>query len=408
MSARSPRVVVVGASLSGLRFAEALAAESDPGSILVLGEEPHVPYNRPPLSKGALTKPPSPDAVALPRRSVVDGAGWRLGEPVVAADLAQRQLRLRDGDVVSFDVLVAATGVRPRRLPLPGPAGGRFVLRTVADAAALHPELRPGARVVVVGAGFLGCEVAATAVKLGCRVDVVAIDEEPMFRPFGAEVGAAIRRRHEVRGVRFHLGRGVAAFHGMDRVRGVSLDDGTELDADVVIEAVGSLPNTEWLAGNGLDLSDGVLTDACFRAGFSAPVYAVGDVARFPNPFFDEVPRRIEHWNLAIDTGRAAARSVLAELRGAQATVEQQIVPYFWSDQYELKIQAYGAPGLGTRTELLEGALDDRCAVGYYAGRRLVGVALLGLPRAAMTYRGRIVESAAADGWAVTPAGGTR
>lgn len=374
-------------------------------SVVVLGDEAHLPYNRTPLAKDQLASPPTHDAVAFPLRSSLHEVEWRPAQPVAAADLTQRCVRLRNGDIVDFDILVAATGVRPRRLPVPGPVSGRYTLRTLEDAVVLHEVLRPGARVVVVGAGFLGCEVAATAGGLGCRVDVVAVDEQPMVQPLGSTVGAAVRRRHEARGVRFHLGRSVATFNGTDRVDGVALDDGTELAADVVVEAVGSVCNTEWLVGNGLDLTDGVLTDARLRANHPTPVYAVGDVVRYPNRRFDEVPRRVEHWNLAIDTGRAAARSTLEDLGASAPASQGGLVPYFWSDQYDLKIQSYGSPDLGTSIEVLDGELDGHCAVGYYRDSRLVGVVLFNLQRAAMEYRTRVVEATGDSGQVPTSAG---
>lgn len=371
-------------------------------SVVVLGDEAYLPYNRTPLAKDQLASPPTHDAVAFPLRSSLNEVEWRPAQPVAATDLTQRCVRLRNGDTVDFDVLVAATGVRPRRLPVPGPVSGRYTLRTLEDAAVLHEVLRPRTRVVVVGAGFLGCEVAATAGGLGCRVDVVAVDEQPMIRPLGSTVGAAVRRRHEARGVRFHLGRSVATFNGTDQVDGVALDDGTELAADVVVEAVGSVCNTEWLVGNGLDLTDGVLTDARFRVNHPTPVYAVGDVVRYPNSRFDEVPRRVEHWNLAIDTGRAAARSTLEDLGASTPASQDGLVPYFWSDQYDLKIQSYGSPDLGTSIEVLDGELDGDCAVGYYRGSRLVGVVLFNLQRAAMEYRTRVVEATGDSGQVLT------
>ncbi|WP_162795193.1 FAD-dependent oxidoreductase, partial [Nonomuraea lactucae] len=197
---------------------------------------------------------------------------------------------------------------------------GRHTVRAIADARGLRDELtRPGVRVVVIGAGFIGCEVAATAAGLGVA-EVTVVDPEPlpMLRPLGEVLAGALRRRHEDRGVRFALGRGVARFEGGDggRVIAVVLDDGTVLPADVVVEAVGSVANTEWLAGNGLDLSNGVLTDGLLRAGGLPHVVAVGDVARFPNARYDGVPRRVEHWSIPGDTARRAARTLAAHLAG--------------------------------------------------------------------------------------------
>ncbi|MDI1289722.1 MAG: FAD-dependent oxidoreductase, partial [bacterium] len=184
-----------------------------------------------------------------------------------------------------------------------------------------------------MGAGFIGCETAATCRKLGGEVAIVALDEEPMIRPLGTELGAAMRRRHEARGVQFHLGRTIESFNGDDRVESISLSDGTELPATVVIEAVGSVANVQWLEGNGLDLSDGVLVDAGMRLSTqSAPVVAVGDIARHPNALFPGPARRVEHWNMPTETGRRAGQSLAALLAGEQpATDPFAGMPSFWS-----------------------------------------------------------------------------
>ncbi|MCX6433787.1 MAG: NAD(P)/FAD-dependent oxidoreductase, partial [Actinobacteria bacterium] len=306
-------VVIVGAGLGGLRSAESLRAAGYVGPITVVGDEPHLPYNRPPLSKEALAGGIEVPGLEFRRKATVDDVDWRLGSHAASASLADHTVTLADGTVLPFDGLVIASGIRPRRLPIPGPAEGRHVLRTVDDAMQLRPLLTPGAHVIIMGAGFIGCETAATARKLGAEVAIVAIDEQPMIRPLGAELGAGMRRRHEAHGVRFHLRHSIDAFSGRDRVRSVALSDGTELPADVVIEAVGSVANTEWLAGNGLDLTDGVHVDSSMRvATHLAHVVAVGDIARHPNALFGGIPRRIEHWNMPTETGRRAGATLAA------------------------------------------------------------------------------------------------
>ena len=285
-------VVIVGAGLGGLRAAESLRSAGYTDSIVIVGDEVYLPYNRPPLSKEALAGGIDVEGLEFRRKASVDDVEWLLGTPVAGCDLSLRTVTLSDGATLEFDGLVVATGIRPRRLPIPGPTGGRYALRTATDALAVREHLKPGAAVIIMGAGFIGCEVAATAIKLGCTVHVVALDEEPMVRPLGLELGAAMRRRHEAQGVRFHLGRTIVAFSGDDDVRSATLSDGTELKADLVIEAVGSVANTEWLAGNDLDLSDGLLTDSAMQVPTSlAPVVAVGDLARHPNGLFGHVPR---------------------------------------------------------------------------------------------------------------------
>jgi NADPH-dependent 2,4-dienoyl-CoA reductase/sulfur reductase-like enzyme len=369
-------VVIVGAGLGGLRAAETLRAAGYAGAITVVGDEEYLPYNRPPLSKEALAGGIDVASLEFRRKPIVDDVRWLLGTPVVGSDLAARTVTLSDGTVLAFDGLVAASGIRPRRLPIPGPADGRFALRTAADALAVREYLTPGAVVIIMGAGFIGCEAAATAIKLGCTVHVVALDEEPMIRPLGAELGAAMRRRHEARGVHFHLGQTIDSFAGADRVRSVSLSDGTELPADIVIEAVGSVANTEWLRGNDLDLSDGLLTDSSMQVHTAlAPLVAVGDLARHPNGHFGGVPRRIEHWNIPTETAKRAGPTLAAILRGEEPDRSPFLaMPAFWSDQYEFTLQSFGMPGIADRVEVVSGTVDEPCIVEYSDASGLVGV----------------------------------
>ncbi|RVU27891.1 FAD-dependent oxidoreductase [Streptomyces antnestii] len=399
------RVVVAGASMGGLRAAEQLRAAGWTGAITVVGDEPHMPYNRPPLSKDVLAGAAPFESLAFTPRASTADVEWRLGTSVTAARLAERVVVLDDGTELPFDGLVVATGMRPRRLRCAGPAGpgsGRHTVRTLADAQALRDELtRPGVRVVVVGAGFIGCEVAATAKGLGVA-DITVVDPEPlpMLRPLGELLARSLHRRHEERGVRFALGVGVARFEGEDRVTGVVLSDGSVLPADVVVESVGSIANTEWLDGNGLDLTDGVLTDEHLRVGGHLHVVAVGDVARFPNARYDGVPRRVEHWSIPTDTAKHAAKTLVAHLAGTQAKAEPFApLPTFWSDQHEFRLQSFGAPALGTAdVRVLDGDPEGDVLVGYHADDRLVGVVALG-GRAATTgaarYRAQLLAQPA-------------
>lgn len=392
------RIVVVGGSLGGLRATEALLARGWKGEIVVLSAERHAPYTRPPLSKALLAGTPDLPAVELRRRPETDAADWRFGVTAVRADLHARRLTLLDGSELAYDGLVAATGVRPRRLPERVTRGG-FTLRTLDDCIALRPLLSRGTHLAIVGAGFIGCEIAATATGLGCAVDVVALDTAPMKLPLGELVGAAVQRHHEARGVRFHLGRSIRAVKSSPSGHVLSLDDGSRIECDVFVQAVGSQPCVEWLEGNGLDLSDGIECDNSMRMGGRPGAVAVGDVARFPNPLFDGVPRRVEHWQMAAETAARAAATLLADLSGTPAEPGPfQPLPWFWSDQFEMKLQSFGSTALGERTELLEGDLaGDEAAVGYYLGERLVGGVLLGMPKAAFRLRKEILASSALE-----------
>ena len=382
------RCVVVGASMGGLRAAEAVRKAGFGGEIVVFGAEPHMPYNRPPLSKDALLVEADGLTFRVPRAA--QDVAWRLGETVVGSDLSARTVTLAGGETLDWSGLVVATGLSPRRLSLPGPTEGRHVIRTLDDVAALRAELRPGARLVIIGAGFIGCEVAAAARVAGMEVDVVAPENVPVERPLQTILGKALQRRHEARGVRFHLGGTLPiGYGGTGRVTSVRLNNGTELAADVVIEAVGCTPNTQWLEGNGLDLGDGVLCDNLLRVEGRPDVVACGDIARFPNVLFDEVPRRVEHWTMVTDTAKRAGATLGAYLAGNELDGKPFApIPSFWSDQYDLRLQSFGAVGLGgDDVRVLEGDLDDEVAVGYHLEGRLVGVALIGMASRYQHYR---------------------
>jgi 3-phenylpropionate/trans-cinnamate dioxygenase ferredoxin reductase component len=400
--AMSRTVAIVGGGLAGLRAAEQLRAAGWDEHIVVLGAEPHLPYNRPPLTKAALRDGVDPAALAFRRRPTTEDVEWRLGVRVTAADLAGHTLTLADGSTVSFDGLVVASGVSSRRLVLDAPHEWRHAIRTAEDAAALHRALQPGARVVVIGAGFIGCEVAATAAGLGCSVTVVEPFAVPLERQVGELVGAEIQRRHEEHGVTFRLGRTVSAVEGDEETgpSGVLLSDGSRIEADVVVEAVGSVANTGWLEGQGLDLSSGVLCDENLHpltaAGPLADVVVVGDVARFPVPMYGGAPFRVEHWTMPTDMAAHAARSLVAGLTGAAPKGPPfNPVPTFWSDQYGVRMQSFGLPALGLGdVRVLEGDLREEAVVGYHHDGVLVGVVLLGMGKQMVTYRQKLVAAA--------------
>ncbi|WP_285698822.1 FAD-dependent oxidoreductase [Actinomadura sp. NBRC 104412] len=404
------QVVIVGAGLAGLRAAEHLRAAGWDRAITVVGAEEHLPYNRPPLSKDLLVGgtgaggAAEAHAYAYRRSRSVADVRWRLGTPVVRASLRTRSVTLADGTVLTYDGLVVATGLRPSRAAIPGPDFGRYVLRTLDDALRLRERLVPGCSVVIVGGGFIGCEVAATARTAGCEVTVVEAGAEPMERAIGPELGRVLRRHHEDNGVRFVTGRVVSELLSdgpCERVTGAVLDDGTAIPADLIVESVGSRPNVEWLDGNGLDLHDGVECDNWMRVEGLPGVVAAGDVARFPNPRYDDVPRRVEHWSVTGDTARRAAATLAAHL-GVRSHDDGPFTPLpsFWSDQYGVRVQSYGAPALGDRCVLLDGGLDHPraltggVAMAYYRDRQMVGVVLAGIPESRHRHYRELVADA--------------
>ena len=399
-------VVIVGAAMGGLRTAEALRKSGYSGELTVIGDELHAPYNRPPLSKDALSTGVSHQAVAFPQRAVTADVSWMFGSRAESADLDAHTVTTADGAVHQWSALVVATGLRPRRLALPA-LPGRHTVRTLDDAILLRSELIPGARVVILGSGFIGCEVAATARKLGCEVTVVSPSALPIIRPLGFQLAEELKARHEAHGVVFMMGRSLTSLIGDSRLTGVVLDNGDRLDADVLIEAIGSECNSEWLASTSLDRTDGVLADAALRAvsgdGIAHDdVYVVGDIARFPNLMFDGVPRRIEHWNIPTETGKRAGAVLAAWLAGDGSFLDVVLrqftpMPSFWSNQFEVSLQAYGLPDLADNggIRVLQGRLSEEAIVGYYREGRLVGVVGLGMKSALLPYR-QIIESEAA------------
>ncbi|TWD80106.1 NAD/ferredoxin-dependent reductase-like protein [Kribbella amoyensis] len=342
-------VVVVGASAAGLSTAEALRAKGYDGKLTLVGEERRLPYDRPPLSKQVLAGVWEPEKVALRDEPAIGklDADLRLGRRALGLDVSRRELRL-DGDRLAYDGLVIATGVSPRRLP-GDELAGVYTVRTLDDALALRTALLGGTRVVVIGAGFLGSEVAATARGLNLDVTLVGPQPAPLYRQFGAGIAALVGELHRDHGVRLRMTTGVTRFVADEsRVVGVELTDGTVLDADVVVVAIGASPATGWLADSGLTVRDGVECDAQCRA---APgIYAAGDVASWYHPLFDQ-RMRVEHRLNATEQGMAVA----ANLLGADRPFAP--IPYFWSDQYDVRLQAYGIFPQGAPMTLVHGEI---------------------------------------------------
>ena len=388
-------VLIVGGGLGGLRTAEALRGKGFTGKITLVGDEEHQPYNRPPLSKEALSSGLSHEELKFRQRDSVADVNWVLGSAAQKLNTAKREVTLANGNTHKFDALVIATGIRPRLLPIPGPTQGLFTLRTLNDAHSLKAAITPGSNVVILGSGFIGCELAATATKLGATVHVISLDAEPMIMPMGSELGAAMRTRHEAKGIKFHLGHTVTQFNGDTNIESVTLDSGEVIKADAVIEAIGSVPNTEWLQDNELNLDNGVLVDSNMRAvGANIPIYAVGDIANHPNTFYGDQNRRIEHWNMPTETGKRAGAALAAELAGEQPPTDNFFaLPAFWSDQYEYQLQSYGLPGAATSNKVVSGELDGPCIVEYFNDENtLCGVIGIDTMKELMPYRKQFME----------------
>ncbi len=363
-----------------MRAAETLREAGHDGPVTIVGAEPHRPYDRPPLSKQILTGKASAEDIGLRVSDDLD-AEWRLGTRATGLDLDRSRVRLAGDDEVPFDLLVIATGAHPRVLPGAEPGPGVHYLRTIDDAVALRDDLARTERVVVIGAGFIGLEVAASARQRGLEVTVVEVLPVPLERAIGAEMGAAIAAAHGRHGVDVLLGTGFDGLVGTGRVEGVRLAGGGVLPADLVVIGIGVAPATGWLEGSGVDLGDGVLCDSRLRVRvggrWRTDVVAAGDVARWTHPGYGEAVR-IEHWTNAVDQGEAAARTLL-EGEGAE---EYAPTPYFWSDQYGIKLQFVGETRPGDEVMILEGdPTDDRFLAAYGRAGRLV--AALGMRRPA-------------------------
>jgi len=378
-------IAVVGASLAGLRAAETLRAEGFSGTLHLVGDEPREPYDRPPLSKQILAGEWDVDRLPLstPEKLAELGATMHLGDGAVRLDAAALQVRLASGTELDVDGVVVATGARTRTIG--DPKSGLFTLRTLDDALGIRNAMsRKPARVVVVGSGFIGAEVAASARGLGLDVTMIEMAEAPFERSLGAEMGAVLADVHRDHGVDVRLGVGCEEIVGDERVRAVTLTDGSSIETDLVVVGIGVVPNVEWLEGSGLTIDNGVM---CDETTLAAPgVVAAGDVARWHNRHFDET-MRVEHWDNAITQATHAAKRLLH----GESVGPYEPVPWFWSDQYDRKIQLAGRTTDFDSFAIVDGDVASRKFAGIY-GRGGTIVAVLGFnrPRHVMRYRGLI------------------
>jgi len=381
--------VTVGAGLAGLRACEVLRQQGFEGRLSLVGSERHLPYDRPPLSKQVLSGSWDVDRCTLKSQRDIDALGieLHLGSAAERLDMATRSVELAGGQVLHFDGLVIATGAKPRLLPGVSGRPGVLTLRDLEDAIAVRAVIsRSGARLVIAGAGFIGLEVAATARGVGAEVVVVEPLTAPLERALGPLVGGFCEAMHRAHGVDLRLATHLEAVDtGADSGSGVRclLSDGTSVEADALLVAVGVLPATSWLEGSGLDASgDGIRCDKSLTA---APgVVAAGDLARWPHPMTGET-LRVEHRTNAAEQGEHAAKSLLAGPGGRPGFAP---VPYVWSDQYDSKIQVIGMPHETDETVVVDGSLkSSRFVVAYGREERLTGVLGCSRPRALMAYR---------------------
>jgi len=384
------RIVIVGASLAGVRAAETLRSLGFSGSITMVGDEPHMPYDRPPLSKNFLAGEWEADRVALRKPEALEELNltWKLGSAATSLNLEENSLTLASGEILTYHGLIIATGGVVRRLPNQPTIAGVHVLRTLSDSANLRNEIVEGARVVVIGAGFIGLEAAATASKRGAQVTVLEGLEAPLIRALGAEMGAAIGAVHTRNGVDVRCGVQVQSINGTDRVTSITLGNGEEVPADVVIVGIGVAPATQWCEGSGLTIRDGIVCDENLCAG-PAHVFVAGDVLRWPNSLFAdvEVDMRVEHWTNAAEQGAIAAKNLFASMYETELE-PYAAVPFFWSDQFDARIQCLGRPSANAKVDIVDGNIDDGkfCAI-YTVNNRLTAVLGVSKPKLVMPSR---------------------
>lgn len=385
------KVVIVGGGLAASRLAEQLRRSEHTGEIILISDEVHLPYDRPPLSKDVLHKDDHAFAdVTLKPREFYDenNITLRLGSAVTAVDTAARTVALADGSTVDYDELVIATGLVPRRIPSFPDLAGIHVLRNYDESQELRRQAASARRAVIVGAGFIGCEVAASLRALGVEVVLVEPQPQPLASVLGEQIGSLVTRLHRAEGVDVRTGAGVAEVLGDTAVQKVLLTDGSEIEADLVVVGIGSRPATDFLAGSGIELVErdgGVVCDTVGRTG-TPHVWALGDAASWQDVTGHQV--RVEHWSNVAEQARVLVPSLLG-----QEPPEAVVVPYFWSDQYDVKIQCLGEPEADDVVHVIED--DGRKFLAFYERDGVVaGVVGGGMPGKVMKARSKIAAGA--------------
>ena len=378
-------IVIVGGGLAAARTAEQLRRSEYTGPIIIVSDEDHLPYDRPPLSKEVL-RAETDDVTLKPAEFYNEqNITMLLGKAARSVDVDAKTLTLVDGGLIAYDELIIATGLVPKRIPSFPNLPGIHVLRSFDESLALRKEAGSARRAVVVGAGFIGCEVAASLRKLDVDVVLVEPQPQPLASVLGEQIGELVARLHRAEGVDVRCGVGVSDVSGADRVEKVVLGDGTELDVDLVVVGIGSRPATSWLEGSGIEVDNGVVCDTHGRA--SAPhVWAIGDVASWRHTLGHQV--RVEHWSNVADQARALVPAMLG-----QDAPESVTVPYFWSDQYDVKIQCLGEPEATDIVHVVED--DGRKFLAFYERDGVVaGVVGGGMPGKVMKVRSKIAAGA--------------
>lgn len=388
----SVSILIVGASVAGVRAAQALRSAGFTGRITLLGDEAHPPYDRPPITKGMLD--PGGDGARIPLLSeqalAALNVDLQLGVRAAALNPASRSVTAADGRTLLYERLILATGVVPRMLPEAGSLSGVHTIRTADDAAKLRTALPRAERIVVIGAGFIGAEFATAARGYGHQVSVVEAQEVPLAHVVGPEVGALLSLLHTANGVNLLTGALVSRLEGREKVTAVVLDDGRVLPADLVVVGIGATPATDWLATSGLPINDGIECDAKLRVVGFPEIYAAGDVARWPHPFFG-TSVRIEHWTNANEHGALVAASILGQ------PVPATPVPYVWSDQYGHRIQIAGRPNAGVLAVRVGDAEHQLVALYADQAGSLIGAVTVDDPRLLLRCRKAIARGARID-----------
>jgi 3-phenylpropionate/trans-cinnamate dioxygenase ferredoxin reductase component len=382
------RIVIAGAGLAGLRAAEALREHSFTGEIVIVGDERHRPYNRPPLSKGVLVK--GTTDIGFPIDNNL-GATWKLGVSAAHLDVPASTLTLSDGSRLNYDGLIVATGscaVRPR---VPGAdLPGVFVLRTLDDAISLSGALARKDKVAIIGAGLVGCEIAASAMTLGKSVTLIDAEPLPMLRVLGHQLGGVIAAIHRFRGVDIQMQNALSKIDKTEHGFSVVLANGKTIQSEIVVLATGGAPNCDWLKASSLVVDKGLRCDSrCFALGGGERVVAAGDVARWNHPAYD-TPIRVEHWTNAGEQAAAAAAALL------DPSNAQPFCPLlsFWTDQYGQRLQGIGAPWLGTKVVFTKGTAEDSKFVAVaLRDERVVGAGAMNMPAGLIDWRARIGET---------------